>query len=207
MEINVKQLKDNDIQLNTEISTFEFSIILNNNKIFNSEKILKDLFFVIRNIKDGKKRRPVYKSHEYDFKLNELMKIPFIKIESDLLCNNNEMPIYFELYSQLIKTNKCLGICSFTLNKLKTNEEEDEIEQLEIKSQDKNIGIIGILQINYKTKRKIDIEEFIRKEGQIHLEIAIDYTKSNINDKKILYILLRKMKKLIMKKLLNLVEK
>ena len=164
-----------DRELNTEISRFQFFITLDNN-IFNISKNLKDMFYVLRNIKDGQKRRPVYKSHEYDFELNKEKQTALISLDSDLLCNNNDMEIFFELYSPSIKINECIGFTYFTLNKLKSNLSQDKFEILEIKSQE--YGKLGVLKISYNKKEKIGIEQFVKK-GQINLEIAIDYTKSN----------------------------
>ena len=147
-----------------------------NNSIFKRANALKDIFYVIRNIKDGKKRRPVYKSHEYNFEINKEKYTSFINIDSDILCNNNNMDIFFELYSPAISLKKCIGFCKFTLNKLQSNLENDELEKIEIES--KEYGKLGILKINYNSKDKISFEKFVQK-GQINLEIAIDYTKSN----------------------------
>ena len=74
LEINYKRNEMQNKELNDETSIFQFSIILNNN-IFNKEENLEGIFFVIRNVKDGKRKRPVYKSHEYNFKLNEKSKV------------------------------------------------------------------------------------------------------------------------------------
>ena len=149
--INCKKLDKNNIELNTEISKFDFSITLYSKKIFNSEKSLRDIFYVIRNVKHWKKKRPVYKSHEYNFKLNEPKETSSVKIESNLLCNDNDMPIYFELYSPSINQSKNIGTCSFTLNSLNKQNLEDKPEQLQIKNEDK---IIGIVRIKYRTKKK-----------------------------------------------------
>ena len=43
------------------------------------------------------KKRPVYKSHEYDFILNQKKKSSFISLDSNILCNNDNSPIFFEL--------------------------------------------------------------------------------------------------------------
>ena len=70
MEISYNKLKNKDNEITTEISCFQFTITLNN-EIFKITKNLNNIFYVLRNIKDGKKRRPVYKSHEYSFELNK----------------------------------------------------------------------------------------------------------------------------------------
>ena len=73
LEINHKKKEKANKELNDETSIFQFSIILNSD-IFSTEESLEGIYFVIRNIKDGKTKRPVYKSHEYNFKLNEMKK-------------------------------------------------------------------------------------------------------------------------------------
>jgi len=135
LEINYKRKEKQNNELNDETSIFQFSIILNN-EIFNSEESLKGIYFVIRNVKDGKKKRPVYKSHEYDFKLNEKKKSSFISLDSNILCNNDDSPIFFELYAPKINQVKFIGYCSFDIKKLKSNMENDKFEQKEIRSKD-----------------------------------------------------------------------
>ena len=177
LEINIQQLEKND--LNIKMSCFKFSITLNNSDIFNSENSLNDIFYIIKNYKDGENRRPVYKSKEYNFNLNKLKECSTIKIESDWLCNDNDKPIYFELYSLAINPKESIGYCSFTLNNLDLKSKEDKNEKLEIKTQDNKI--IGTLEIIYYIEKKLDITQFLEKDGQINLEIAIDYTESNNN--------------------------
>ena len=171
LEISYKKKE----QQNNETSNFQFSIMLNN-KIFNNEEKLKGIYFVIRNVKDGKTKRPVYKSHEYDFKLSEKKKTSFISLDSKILCNNDDSPIFFELYAPNINKAKFIGYCSFNIKKLKSNLNKDEIEQIEISSE-KN-GKLGTLDITYSWSKIINFEHYI-KNGQINLDIAIDYTDSN----------------------------
>ena len=65
-----------------------------------------------------------------------------ISLDSDLLCSNNDMEIFFELYSPSIKINKNIGENSFTLNKLKENLKKDINETIEIKSQEyRKLGV------------------------------------------------------------------
>jgi len=175
LEINYKKKENQNNELNSETSVFQFNILLNND-IFNTEESLKGIFFVIRNVKDGKKRRPVYKSHEYDFKLNEKKKTSFISLDSKILCNNDDSPIFFELYSPNIDKAKYIGYCTFNIKKLKSNLSNDKIEYIEIKSE--NNGKLGILEIIYSCRKIINFEHYI-KNGQINLDIAIDYTESN----------------------------
>ena len=175
--LEISQKKFQKDKINREISCFQFCITLDN-IIFETPDNLKDIFYVIRNIKDGEKRRPVYKSHEYDFEFNKEKQTSWINLDSELLCNNDDMEIFFELYSPSIKKNEYIGYNSFTLNKLKSNLKNDSIETIEIKS--KEYKKLGILKIYYNKTEKLGIEKFI-KNGQINLEIAIDYTLSNEN--------------------------
>ena len=175
LEINYKKIEKQNNELKDETSIFQFSIILNNN-IFNNEEDLKGIYFVIRNIKDGKRKRPVYKSHEYDFILNEKKQTSFISLDSNILCNNDDSPIFFELYSPKINKAEFIGFCSFNIKKLKSNLNSDKTEQIEIKSQ--NNGKLGTLEIIYSCSKIITFEQYI-KNGQINLDIAIDYTESN----------------------------
>ena len=175
MEISYNKLKNQDKEITSEISCFQFTITLNN-EIFKNTQNLNNIFYVLRNIKDGKKRRPVYKSHEYSFELNKPQQTSLISLDSDLLCSDNNSEIFFELYSPEINQKKHIGFNSFTLNKLKSNLNHDKIEEIEIKSNE--YGNLGVLQINYNNSKKISLEQFIKK-GQINLDIAIDYTSSN----------------------------
>ena len=181
LQINYINLKDQDQdnKLKSEISSFQFGIILNNNEIFKTKKKLNNIFFVIRNYKDGKTKRSVYKSIEYDFVLNKKSHTSKIKIESNILCRNKNDSIFFELYEPSIDKNiSLIGEAEFTLNKLESDLNEDRYGIIKIL--DKEKGIIGELEIDYNIEKKMIFEQFIKK-GQINLDIAIDYTKSNKN--------------------------
>ena len=115
LEISYQNKKDKELK--KEISCFQFSITLDN-ELFKNHKYLEKIFYVIRNIKDRNIRRPVYKSHEYNFNLNEKKQTSLISLDSDLLCNNNEEKIFFELYSPSKKKNEYIGYTYFTLNKV-----------------------------------------------------------------------------------------
>ena len=175
LEINYKKKEKQNKELNDETSIFQFNIILNND-IFRKEKSLEGIYFVIRNVKDGKSKRPVYKSHEYDFKLNEKKQSSFISLDSNILCNNDDSPIFFELYAPKINKAEFIGYCSFYIKQLKSNLTKDKFEKIEIRSKDN--GILGTLGINYSCSKIISFEHYI-KNGQINLDIAIDYTESN----------------------------
>ena len=179
LEISYQKKKDKDLK--KEISCFQFTITLEKD-IFKNDKYLEKIFYVIRNIKDGKKRRPVYKSHEYNFKLNEKKQTSLISLDSDLLCIDNDENIFFELYSPSMKKNEYIGYTCFTLNKLKSNLIKDKIEIIDIKSDE--FGKLGELSIFYNKTEKLGIEKFVNN-GQISLEIAIDYTASNENENEI----------------------
>ena len=184
LEIKNKKKEKQNKELDDETSIFQFSIKLNNDKndnndnndIFNKEERLKGIYFVIRNIKDGTKKRPVYKSHEYDLKLNEKKKSSFISLDSNILCNNDDSPIFFELYAPQINKTEFIGDCFFNIKQLKSNLEKDKLEQIEIRNKDNEK--LGTLEINYSCSKIISFDHYI-KNGQINLDIAIDYTKSN----------------------------
>ena len=171
LEINYKKKENQNNELNNETSIFQFNILLNNG-IFKTEENLKGMFFVIRNVKDGKKRRPVYKSHEYDFILNEKKKTSFISLDSKILCNSDDSPIFFELYSPNIDKAKYIGYCSFNIKKLKSNLSNDKNELLEIKSE--NNGKLGILEIIYSCRKIINFEHYIKAEEGNDYEKAIE---------------------------------
>ena len=173
LEINYKNIEKENKELNEETSVFEFNITLNND-IFNNKGQLY-LCFVIRNIKDGKKR-PVYKSHDYYFTQNEKKKTSLISLDYNILCNSDDSPIFFELYHPFCNEAEFIGYCSFNIKQLKSNLNKDKFEQIEIRSKDN--GNIGTLEIKYSCSKIISFEHFI-KNGQINLDIAIDYTKSN----------------------------
>ena len=173
LEIKYKNLK-NQYESSPEISSFQFIITLNNDLLFKNAYNFNEFFYIIRNFKDGIKRRPVYKSHEYNFEFNKPQETFFISLESDLLCNDDNMPIFFELYS--IRLDKLIGFNNFSLNKLKSNLNNGIINKIEIKSNE--YENIGFLIINYNNYKKINLER-IFKNCQINLYIAIDYTESN----------------------------
>ena len=179
LEISYQNKKDKELK--KEISCFQFSITLDN-ELFKNHKYLEKIFYVIRNIKDRNIRRPVYKSHEYNFNLNEKKQTSLISLDSDLLCNNNEEKIFFELYSPSKEKNQYIGYTYFTLNKLKSNLNNDKTEIIDINSDE--FGKLGVLSIFYNKTEKLGIEKFVKK-GKISLEIAIDYTASNENENEI----------------------
>ena len=108
--------------------------------------------------------------------MNEKKKTSFISLDSNILCNNDDSPIFFELYAPKINQKEFIGYCSFNITQLKSNLANDKIEHIEIRSKDN--GILGILEINYSCSKIISFEHYI-KYGQINLDIAIDYTESN----------------------------
>ena len=175
LQINKKEKNEESNKLSKELSYFQFNIILNNN-IFETEENLQKIFYVIRNIKDGKVKRPVYKSHEYDMQLNKKIKLAPINMESEILCDNKDSDIFFELYIPSLDEKNFIGYNSFTLNQLISNLKEDKNTKIEIKSD--KYGNLGNLEIVYNISEKMVFEDFIKK-GQINLEIAIDYTESN----------------------------
>ena len=175
LQINKSEQNSDKNEVSEELSYFEFNIILIND-IFKNEDNLKDIFFVIRNIKDKKVKRPVYESHEYKFELNKKIKLAPINIESEILCDGKDNDIFFELYLPSLDQQNFVGYNSFTLNLLQTNLKSDKNTMIDIKSD--LYGKLGNLEIAYNISKKMIFENFIQK-GTIHLEIAIDYTESN----------------------------
>jgi hypothetical protein len=171
----IKQSNQNK-NLDNEISIFEFYIELNDNQIFGGKKKVYDVYFVIKRFRDGITKKDVYKSSERDYQLNKKYKTSSINLESNILCEDKDSLIFFELYVPSLNVNDWIGTCSFSLNKLENILKEDMFLTIPIKN--KRHGDIGTLEINYNKKEKITFEQFIKK-GQINLDIAIDYTKSN----------------------------
>jgi hypothetical protein len=176
LQISYIEPSNQNKNLNNEISIFEFYIELNNNQIFCGKKKVYDVYFVIKNFRDGITKKDVYKSSERDYQLNKKYKTSSINLESNILCEDKDNLIYFELYVPSLNANDWIGTCSFSLNKLENILKEDKFLKIPIKN--KRHGDIGTLEINYNKKEKITFDQFIKK-GQINLDIAIDYTKSN----------------------------
>ena len=144
--------------------------------VFGEKNKLHNNYFIIRNFKDGQSKRMIYKSYEYDFEINKTNRTSLINFPSDILCNEKNDSIYFELYCPSIDKKNYIGFSSFNLNLLESNLKEDKFLSIEIKH--KKHGPIGQLKINYNIKEKIGLQKLIEK-GQINLDIAIDYSKSN----------------------------
>ena len=87
LQIDYIKLKTEDSILRSEISTIQFGIQLNNNEIFKEKKI-KNIFYVIKNYKDGKTKRPVYKSDEYEAEFNKKKQTSLVRLESNILCRS-----------------------------------------------------------------------------------------------------------------------
>ena len=181
LQINYLKTKNQKNELYSEISFLEFYIELNDNPIFEKKKKFNDVYYLIKNFKDGNVKRAVYKSSEYNFQINKKQKTSSINLESNILCENKDQSIFFELYIPSLCTNNYIGYSSFTLNSLESISKEDQFYTIKIEHN--NFGEIGTLEINYNTKTKMTFEEFLKR-GQINLDIAIDYTKSNGDPKK-----------------------
>ena len=98
LQINYINLNNEDNILRTEISTIQFGItLLYIDDIFKTKK-LKNIFFILKTHRDGKTKRPVYKSKEYEFELEIKNQTSLMKFESDLLCRTKKDLIFFELY-------------------------------------------------------------------------------------------------------------
>ena len=176
LQISYSSIKNQNNLLSNEISTFEFFISLNNKDLFAGKKKLRNSYYVIRNFKDGESKTAVYKSYEYDFEINKINKTSLISFVSDILCDEKSDSIFFEIYCPSLDKNNYIGFSSFNLNQLESNLKEDKF--LSIKIKNNKYGPIGQLEINYNIKEKMSFQKYIKK-GQINLDIAIDYTKSN----------------------------
>jgi hypothetical protein len=169
LRITTISLNNNRIYLEKEFSNFKFNITMFN--IMNN--IPSNIFFVINHIKEGFKKRPVYKSIEYN---QNNIRSNLIKIESDYLCNNSNDQIFLELYSYQ-KFPIFLANGYFSLDLLKSNIRN---QYTEIPLYNDNQQNIGLARIQYYFKNKTSyIEKLEKNKMQINLEIAIDYTKSN----------------------------
>ena len=171
LKINYISLNKNTIDyLSKNISNFKFNItmfnIINNN--------FKNIFFVISHIKDGYKRRPVYKSLEYN---SNNIETNIIKIESDNLCVNTNDKIFLEIYSYQ-HSPIFIAEGSFNLSLLQSNFTKNELTEISLYNiHQENIGYS---KIGYCEEKKTSyLDKLSNKKMQINLEIAIDYTKSN----------------------------
>ena len=161
IKLNNKERKG----LEKTFSNFNFNI-----NLFNMHNIdTSNIFFVLSQYKDKKKKRPVYKSPEYN---NNNIKSNLIKIESDYLCNNANDKIFLDIYACLpLQEEICTG--SFSLNIL-----GNQLSKISLYN--KNKESIGMATIQYYIKQKTSyIDKLSKNKMQINLEIAIDYTKSN----------------------------
>ena len=161
---------DEKIELEKTFSNFVFNIIINNvNK--------SHIFFVLNHFKDNKKKRPVYKSPEYS---SNKIKSNLIKIESDYLCNNKNDNIFLDIYSAL-PSQELIASRTFSLNNLISNSSNNQstitLPLYDINNNENNIGSVII---HYYKKEKISYLDKLSKKIKINLEIAIDYTKSNL---------------------------
>ena len=174
LKISYVPLKNNNINnkidLSKTISNFKFNINMYNLK----NNMPSNLFFVISHIKDGEKRRPVYKSPESNL-INFSTNV--IKIESDYLCLNAKSDIYIDLYSY---QNFPIFLASgkFNLSKLQTNTLNNQLT--DVRLYNTNNENTGLVKIQYYIKNKTSyVDKLATNKMQINLEIAIDYTKSN----------------------------
>ena len=161
---------NNEMELSKTFSNFKFNINIFNINNMNPQ----NLFFVINHFKDGEKRRPVYKSSEYNI-MN--IKTKVIKIESDYLCKDINDKIFLELYSyQQVPLLIATGI--FTLSQLQSNSSRNLLTEIAL--YDMNNQNIGLAKIQYYMTNKTSfVDKMTKNKMQINLEIAIDYTKSN----------------------------
>ena len=166
IKLNKKERKE----LEKTFSNFKFNI-----NLFNMNNIdTSNIFFVLSQYKDKKKKRPVYKSTEYN---GNYIKSNLIKIESDYLCNNKSDKIFLDIYACLpLQEEICSGY--FSLNALFSNTLGNQLSEISLYN--KNRESIGLATIQYYIKKKTSyLDKLSKNKMQINLEIAIDYTKSN----------------------------
>ena len=161
LQISYSSIKNLNNLLSKEISTFEFFIELNNKDFFGDKKKLHNSYFVIKSFKDGQTKRPVYKSCEYNFEINKYHKTSFISLVSDILCDDKNDSIFFELYCPSLNNSNYIGFCTFNLNQLDSNRENDRFLSINIKNN--RYGTIGQLEINYNIEEKLHFEKYIKK--------------------------------------------
>ena len=160
------------------ISSFQLTFNLNH-QIFQNYK--SNIFFVLYN-NDYDKKRPIYKSQEFS-KINNFIQSNIITLPSELLCpnNNKTSPIYLSFFCPPLIPKKPLGEAIFNLQILENNLQNDQLSTFPLNSNKYNY--LGNIQINYDESVKLTFLDYISKGMQINLEIAIDYTASNNENK------------------------
>ena len=176
--INFKIEKIKEIPPEKRISSFQITFNLRNNifKNYNS-----NIFFVLYNNDCGNKRL-IYKSQEFS-KINNFMQSNIITLSSELLSpnNNKSSPIYLHFFCPSLNPKMPIGEAIFNLQILENNLQNDKLSTFPLNSNKYNN--LGSIQINYDESVKLTFIDYISKGMQINLEIAIDYTASNNENK------------------------
>jgi hypothetical protein len=170
--ISFKQTKMRETPSQNQTSSFQFTFKLNN-QLFNN---LERVFFIIYNTSNQSKR-PIYKSQE--MMANKIMTSNLINLYTDQLSPDGDKnsPIYIGFFIPRLQSNKPVGGAMFYLSNLENNLKNDQLTTIALNSQ--KYGNLGQIQINYDQSVKLTFIDYLSKGMQINLDIAIDYTASN----------------------------
>ena len=170
--ISFKQTKMRETPSQNQTSSFRFTFKLNN-QLFNN---LERVFFIIYNTSNQSKR-PIYKSQE--MMANKIMTSNLINLYTDQLSPDGDKnsPIYIGFFIPRLQSNKPVGGAMFYLSNLENNLKNDQLTTISLNSQ--KYGNLGQIQINYDQSVKLTFIDYLSKGMQINLDIAIDYTASN----------------------------
>jgi hypothetical protein len=170
--ISFKQTKMRETPSQNQTSSFQFTFKLNN-QLFNN---LERVFFIIYNTSNQSKR-PIYKSQE--MMANKIMTSNLINLYTDQLSPDGDKnsPIYIGFFIPRLQSNKPVGGAMFYLSNLENNLKNDQLTTISLNSQ--KYGNLGQIQINYDQSVKLTFIDYLSKGMQINLDIAIDYTASN----------------------------
>ena len=170
--ISFKQTKMRETPSQNQTSSFQFTFKLNN-QLFNN---LERVFFIIYNTSNQSKR-PIYKSQE--MMANKIMTSNLINLYTDQLSPDGDKnsPIYIGFFIPRLQSNKPVGGAMFYLSNLENNLKNDQLTTISLNSQ--KYGNLGQVQINYDQSVKLTFIDYLSKGMQINLDIAIDYTASN----------------------------
>ena len=170
--ISFKQTKMRETPSQNQTSSFQFTFKLNN-QLFNN---LERVFFIIYNTSNQSKR-PIYKSQE--MMANKIMTSNLINLYTDQLSPDGDKnsPIYIGFFIPRLQSNKPVGGAMFYLSNLENNLKNDQLTTIALNSQ--KYGNLGQVQINYDQSVKLTFIDYLSKGMQINLDIAIDYTASN----------------------------
>jgi hypothetical protein len=110
---------------------------------------------------------------------NKIMTSNLINLYTDQLSPDGDKnsPIYIGFFIPRLQSNKPVGGAMFYLSNLENNLKNDQLTTIALNSQ--KYGNLGQVQINYDQSVKLTFIDYLSKGMQINLDIAIDYTASN----------------------------